>query len=98
MSRRLVLRPEALDEISEATAWYEGRAAGLSAEFLRALDATLASVQRSPGQYPVVRADLRRALLRRFPYSIVFTASEDEVVVVACAHWRRDPRRWYKRG
>jgi plasmid stabilization system protein ParE len=70
----------------------------LSAEFLRALDATVASVQRNPRQYPIIRNNLRRALLRRFPYSLIFTVSEDEVVVAGCAHWRQDPRRWYDRG
>jgi plasmid stabilization system protein ParE len=98
VSLRLVLRPEALDEISQAAAWYEGRAAGLSAEFLRAVDATLASLQRNPRQYPVIHNTLRRALLRRFPYSLIYTASDDEVVVVACAHGRQDPRRWFKRS
>jgi plasmid stabilization system protein ParE len=98
VSLRLVLRPEALDEISQAAAWYEGRATGLSAEFLRALDATLASLRRNPRQYPVVHNNLRRALLRRFPYSLIYTASDDEVVVVACAHGRQDPRRWFKRS
>ena len=71
MSLRLVVRPEALDEISEATAWYDGRAAGLGAEFLRALDATVATIRRNPRQSPVIRDDLRRALLRRFPYSLI---------------------------
>lgn len=97
MSLRLVVRPEALEEISEAAAWYEGRAAGLSAEFLRAVDAGLGSIERNPFQYPIVRSVLRRALLRRFPYSLIFGASDEEVVVVACAHWRQDPRRWYRR-
>lgn len=97
MTLRLVVRPEALEEISEAAAWYEGRAAGLSAEFLRALDAGLASIERNPLQYPTVRKPLRRALLRRFPYSLIFSASDEEIIVVACAHWRQDPRRWYRR-
>lgn len=73
-------------------------ASGLSAEFLRALDATLASVRRNPRQYPVIRNDLRRAPLRRFPYSLIYTASDEEIVVVGCAHWRQDPRPWYRRG
>jgi plasmid stabilization system protein ParE len=98
VSHGLVVRPEALEEIADAAAWYDGRATGLSADFLRALDSTLASVRRNPRQYPVIRNDLRRALLRRFPYSVVYTATDEEIVVVARAHWRQDPRHWYKRG
>lgn len=46
MSLRLTFRPQALQEVFEAAEWYEERSPGLSAEFLRALDATVASIQR----------------------------------------------------
>ena len=96
-SRRLVLRPEVEAEIAEAAEWYEGRGAGLSAEFLRAVDAAVASILRSPDQYQVVHQQKRRALLRRFPYALIFTATEAEVVLLACLHTRRSPRRWLRR-
>jgi plasmid stabilization system protein ParE len=38
VSRRLVLRPQAQDEITEAAEWYDARGRGLAAEFLRALE------------------------------------------------------------
>jgi len=36
-------------------------------------------------------------VLKRFPYSVLFRASEDEVVVIACFHGRRDPHDWLRR-
>jgi plasmid stabilization system protein ParE len=48
MTRRIVFRPEAETELTEAVDWYEARSQGLGAEFLRALDAVLAQVQRQP--------------------------------------------------
>ena len=98
MIRSLVFRPQAVKEIEEAAEWYEKRAPGLSAEFLRALDATVALVWRNPLQFPAVHKQLRRAMLRRFPYSLIFSISDDEIVVIACAHWRQDARRWRNRG
>ena len=97
MSRRIVFRPQALREVSDAAEWYEERRPGLSAEFLRALDATAASIQRDPQQYPAVHGGMHRALLRRFPYSLVYAFSDEEIVVLACAHWRQHPRRWQER-
>lgn len=97
MSRRIVFRPQALQEVFEAADWYEERSPGLSAEFLRALDVTVASVQRNPQQYPAVHKDMHRALLRRFPYSLIYSFSDKEVVVLACAHWRQHPGRWRNR-
>ena len=98
MSRRLVYRSEAEQEIFAAAEWYEARGSGLAAEFLRAFDAATASVQRNPLQHPQVHPQMRRALLRRFPYSLIYSVSEEEIVVLACAHWRQSPRRWQRRG
>ena len=97
MSRRLVLRPEAQNEIIEAAEWYSARGRGLAAEFLRASDACIASVLRNPFQYPVVHGEKRRVLLHRFPYALIYTVAVDEVVILACMHGRRDPKRWQSR-
>jgi len=97
VSQRLVFRPAALKEIHKAAEWYEKRGPGLTAEFLRAVDAAVASVRRNPDQYPVVHKEMRRALLRRFPYSLIYTVSEEELIVLACAHWRQRPSRWQNR-
>lgn len=97
MSRRTAFRKEAEEEIAEAVAWYEGRKRGLSGEFLRSLDAAIAKVERNPLHYPVVHGRLRRALLRRFPYALIYFVSEHEVVVIGCMHARQEPRRWHQR-
>jgi hypothetical protein len=94
---RLAIRSDAVDEIANASAWYDEHGPGLGAEFLRAVDVAIEAVRRKPFQHPVVVRDLRRALLRRFPYSIIFAVSDDEVAVVALAHWRQNPRRWRTR-
>jgi plasmid stabilization system protein ParE len=97
VSLGLVVRPEVEAELSEAAEWYEVRAPGLAAEFLRAVDACIASVVRNPFQYPVVHEEKRRALVRRFPYALIYVATEQEVVVLACLHGRRNPKRWQQR-
>ena len=98
MTRRFVVRPIALEEIFEAAEWYERRGGGLSAEFLRATDAVIASIKRNPEHFPKVHGAMRHALLRRFPYSIVFTDSAEEIVVLSCTHWRQDKERWRSRS
>jgi plasmid stabilization system protein ParE len=93
MNRRVIFRAQAEAEIAEALEWYETRGKGLGADFMRSLDATVAAIQRAPAQYQIVKGQARRAVLRRFPYSLVYLASEDEIVVLACFHGRRDPRK-----
>jgi plasmid stabilization system protein ParE len=97
VTRRLVFRPEADFEINEAAEWYEARGQGLAVEFLRILDACIESIRRDPLRYPVVHGEVRRAVLRRFPYIVIYAVREDEIVVIACFHGRRDPKRWQDR-
>jgi plasmid stabilization system protein ParE len=74
-----------------------GPHAGLGAEFLRALEAAISAIRRRPTSYPEVFGASRRAVLRRFPYSLIYIESGDDILIVACIHGRRDPRRWQKR-
>jgi plasmid stabilization system protein ParE len=97
MTPRLLLRSEAREDIREAFAWYEERSTGLGFGFLRSLRAALAPIARSPQQFPVVLDDIRRARLRRFPYSVFYVALPELTSVIAVMHDRRDPRRWHER-
>ena len=97
MNRRVILRPQAEAELAEAIDWYESRGKGLGADFMRAVDAAIAAIGRNPDQYQIVKGQVRRAVLRRFPYSLIYVASEHEVTVLACFHGRRNPQRWIER-
>lgn len=97
MIRRILLRPEAEQELAEAVTWYEHRGRGLGAEFLRALEAAISLLQRHPEMNPIVVGAARRAVLRRFPYSLIYVVFESEILIVACIHGRRDPQRWQGR-
>jgi plasmid stabilization system protein ParE len=94
MSRELTIRPAAEAEMAEAFVWYEQRVPGLGAEFLLAVDAVIENIVRTPEQFPVVHKSFRRALLRRFPYSIFFTVEAERLVVHSVFHAKRDPGRW----
>jgi plasmid stabilization system protein ParE len=50
-----------------------------------------------PLQFPVVYRNRRRAGVRRFPYGIFFEVQDNRIVVIACFHCRRNPRRWQSR-
>ncbi len=90
----VLIRPAAAADIEEAFLWYERRQTGLGEEFLRALQSALENIAAHPARYPVVHRETRRALLRRFPYGIFYRVYDELIVVVACMHGRRDPRRW----
>lgn len=99
MTPRLLFRPEARAELLEAQVWYEERAVGLGQEFARAIEAAIATIARTPRRFPAVHGEVRRALLRRFPYQLLYRLEADgDILIVACFHHRRDPARWQQRG
>jgi plasmid stabilization system protein ParE len=97
MSHRLVLRPEAEKDIAEAAEWYEQQRAGLSLPFRTALDKTFAAIEENPRLHAQVYRNLRRALVRRFPYGVFYVPRAEELVVVAVLHTARNPRLWRAR-
>ena len=94
---QFIVRPAAAADIDEAFLWYEGQRPGLGHEFLAAAQTLIDAIADHPLRYPVIRRNTRRALLRRFPYAIYFRSYDEVIVVVACMHGRRNPRRWQAR-
>jgi hypothetical protein len=72
VSRRLIVRPEAEADTTVAFDWDEDRVPGLGSDFLLCVDAVFSAILRSPQQYPRVHKNVRRAVVRRFPYSVFF--------------------------
>ena len=90
--------PEAEAELYDAQDWYDSRSPGLGDRFFTAIDALLPRIGDNPQQFPVVFQNLRRAIVRRFPYAIYFRVEADGAYVVACAHTSRAPQSWQGRG
>jgi plasmid stabilization system protein ParE len=97
MSHRVVIRPAAESELSEAYQWYETQRQGLGSEFLLSVEAALALIQRNPELYPPIHKQIRRALIRRFPFGVFYVVDEDSIHVLAVFHGKRNPKQWQQR-
>ena len=94
MVRAVRFMPPARLEVLEARDWYEQRAERLGDAFVAELDRQVLRISDNAEQFPQLHADIRRARLRRFPYSLFFRVVDDECFVLACFHASRDPRKW----
>jgi hypothetical protein len=93
----LRVRPEAEIDAFEATLWYEGERPGLGGELLDAVREVFGHVAASPNRFPIVSENVRRALLRRFPFGVFFVVEDDAPTVIAIMHLHRDPGTWAQR-
>lgn len=97
MNFTVAFQPDAVEDINDAYNWYEERRKGLGAKFLQAVEACISSIVNNTKAYPIVYKNLRRALLRKFPYSIFYIIEKETIVVFACFHFSRHPKHWRDR-
>jgi plasmid stabilization system protein ParE len=92
--RELIIRSEAQFDIDEAAIWYELRRPALGVRFLEDLDYVMKRIAATPFQFPEIHPGVRRG---RFPYSVYFSMSDEQVEVIAVLHQRRHPDTWMRR-
>jgi plasmid stabilization system protein ParE len=97
MSIQIRFRREAEAEVIDALSWYRARGLDLAGEFRKSLDSCLKSIQSFPESHPIVHRDIRRALMKRFPYGVFYVRDGELVTVLACFHAKRDPVIWKER-
>ncbi len=89
--------PEAEDEIIASAIFYESKGKGLGKIFLDEIDHAFGQISASPEVWPVFFENIRRYLLRRFPFGILYEIIEDSIYVIAVMHLKRKPFYWKDR-
>jgi toxin ParE1/3/4 len=95
---RLVIRPRAETDLREARTWYESQRAGLGAEFLAEIDATIQVLIRDPPTSPGLLPGFSLGLGTAFPYKLFYRLEDDQIIVFRVLHVRRDHPRLLRRG
>jgi len=90
------LKPAQL-EVDDAVSWYDSQSQDLGALFLYDFDRAIRRITAFPLSCTEIEPELRRCLLARFPYGIIYGIDSDTIVVVAVAHLHREPRYWIDR-
>ncbi len=95
---RVNIQPEAYAEADRAAAWYESQRADLGVEFILELDVAIERAAENPEIYAVQYREVRRVLLRRFPYAVYFVYEAGVLEVFAILHQHQDPSTWQSRA
>jgi len=93
---QVIVRDEAEADITDAAIWYEQQQAGLGGEFLDEIESALERAAENPFRFPCFRRkpEVRRVLIRRFPYRVFFIRRTDAVVVFRVLHSAQHDREW----
>lgn len=92
-----VFHPEAKQEFFDAIDYYQSQQAGLGEDFYAEIMDTVARIARGPVVWPVLEGDIRRCLVHRFPYGILYSIEDNAIYIVAVMPLRREPGYWKDR-
>ena len=84
-------------ELNEAAQYYDLADPGLGAAFLEEVDRCLQSIQAAPEAGAILRGAVRRRLLRRFPYGLLYKIKPSGIRILAVMNLRRRPTYWVGR-
>ncbi len=87
----------AQDDVRESYAWFAERSELLALRWVEAVETTVARVSEEPQLFQVVEDDIRRAIVRKFPFGVFFYDAGDYLRVIAVVDLRRDPATWQSR-
>ena len=85
-------------ELNDAAVFFEIRREGLGLRFLSAVEAAVAHIREHPEASPVIMQDVRCKVLRKFPYSIMYSIKPDRIRILAVANQKRRPFYWRGRN
>jgi hypothetical protein len=88
---------EAEEELVYAVSYYEGLEQGLGLDFSREVHASIQSVVEYPKLWPSIDREIRRCLVHRFPFGVLYSIESSGIFIVAVMHLHRDPDYWKQR-
>jgi toxin ParE1/3/4 len=96
---KIDVHPAVYSELEDSRSWYEERAKNLGNEFLCEVDRVLSTVQQAPTMWPWhdEQRGIRRFLIHRFPYAVIYRPTSSAIQIIAVMHLRRHPDYWKSR-
>lgn len=91
---RVIFSPEARLEFEDAERYYDKQVEGQGSRFRAEVKAALSRMRAWPLACPEERSGIRRLLLSRFPYKLLYSLENDQIYVIAVAHQHRQPDYW----
>lgn len=89
--------PEAKEELTRAVEYYEEQLDNLGLDFSTEVYSAIQRIVSHPEAWPKLTEEIRRCLVNRFPYGVLYTEEDDEIYIVAVMNLHQKPGYWRKR-
>ena len=93
----ILFHPEAETEFNEAISYYDAIEVELGDDFTGEVYSAIERIVAFPKAWPVLEGDIRRSLVRRFPYGILYSEEAGEIYIISVMHLNRSPGYWKHR-
>ena len=81
-------------ELEDAIAFYETELAGLGFRFKEEIKSSVLRIKEHPEAWSIEKGEVRKVLLHRFPYKILYAIEKEKIIILAIAHQHRKPNYW----
>jgi len=81
-------------ELEDAELYYEFQQENLGIRFKLSIKEGIARIVQFPLSWPLEKDEIRKCILPRFPYKILYSIEQDHIFIVAIAHTHRKPNYW----
>jgi plasmid stabilization system protein ParE len=95
--KQITILSAAEAELLDAVAFYNGQSEGLGFEFATEIHRTIQRIIRYPAAWNPLSKRTRRCRTNRFPYGVIYQVREDEIIIAAIMHMKREPDSWRSR-
>ena len=94
---KVIFHPEASDEMFESARFFDEKCAGLGADLITAIQESTHRILQFPESGPIQKWNIRKCLVRGFPFTLLYEARPEQVFIVAVMHQHRRPGYWVRR-
>jgi plasmid stabilization system protein ParE len=84
-------------EMIEAVDYYNAEGEALGYEFAAEVSRTIMRIVAYPRAWASLSKNTRRCRMNRFPYGVIYQVRNDNILIVAIMHLRRNPQSWKDR-
>jgi hypothetical protein len=90
------IEPAAI-ELDDAADYYNIQSAGLGQKFLDEVIETIGFIEKFPQLWSRNTENTRKAILRKYPFNLIYSIFDDKIYIIAVAHQNREPEYWIDR-